>query len=126
MRIRGERGQALVEFAVLLPLLVILVLAVIQFGIAFNNYIALTDASRAGARVGGSGRQLADPAGEAEAAVRKSADDLDQGQLDVLIASSFQPGAKLSVTASYPYTISLLGLVLKSGQLTSTTRERVE
>ena len=38
------------EFAVVLPILVFLVFAVIQFGITFNNYLALTDAARAGAR----------------------------------------------------------------------------
>ena len=38
------------EFAIVLPVLVLLVFGVIQFGIAFNNYLALTDAARAGAR----------------------------------------------------------------------------
>jgi hypothetical protein len=32
----------------------------------------------------------------------------------------------VTVTASYPYSISILGMVVKSGNLTSTTTERVE
>jgi hypothetical protein len=32
----------------------------------------------------------------------------------------------VTVTATYPYRISLLGLVVKSGNLRSTTTERVE
>ena len=42
-------GQAIVEFAIVLPLLLALVLGIVQFAIAFNNYLTLTDAVRAGA-----------------------------------------------------------------------------
>ena len=49
-RARDERGQAMVEFALVLPILMALLLGIIQFGIVFNNYITLTDAARAGAR----------------------------------------------------------------------------
>src|SRR5205823_14830115 len=41
-------------------------------------------------------------------------------------SSSWDPGSDVTVTASYPYSISLLGLVVKSGRLSSTTTERVE
>lgn len=45
-----ERGQSLVEFAlVLMPLFVIL-LAIIQFGFIFNAYVTITNAAREGAR----------------------------------------------------------------------------
>ncbi len=51
-RRRSERGQSLVEFAlVLMPLFVIL-LAIIQFGLIFNAYVTITNASREGARNG--------------------------------------------------------------------------
>jgi Flp pilus assembly protein TadG len=47
-----ERGQSLVEFAlVLMPLFVIL-LAIIQFGFVFNAYVTITNAAREGARNG--------------------------------------------------------------------------
>ena len=48
--IREEHGQTAVEFALVSPILVVLLLAIIQFGITFNNYVTLTDAARAGAR----------------------------------------------------------------------------
>lgn len=52
MRRRSEQGQSLVEFAlVLMPLFVIL-LAIIQFGLIFNAYVTITNASREGARNG--------------------------------------------------------------------------
>ena len=40
----------MVEFTLVFPVLAILLFGVIQFGIAFNNYLALTDAVRAGSR----------------------------------------------------------------------------
>ncbi len=49
------------EFALVLPILVILLFGVIQFGIVFNNYITVTDAVRAGARKGAVGRHLQNP-----------------------------------------------------------------
>jgi Flp pilus assembly protein TadG len=124
--VRNERGQAMTEFALVLPVLALLLFAVIQFGIAFNNHITVTDAARAGARKAAVSRGSGDPKRTAEAAVRASAAGLDQAQLDVVVDSSFQRGTDVTVSASYPYSISLLGLVVKSGQLTSTTTERVE
>jgi Flp pilus assembly protein TadG len=47
-----ERGQAMVEFAaVLLPLILILV-AIIQFGFLFSAYVGISNAAREGARAG--------------------------------------------------------------------------
>ena len=45
------------EFALILPLLVVLLFGIIQFGIIFNNYVTLTDAVRAGAREAAVSRQ---------------------------------------------------------------------
>lgn len=47
----SERGAAAVEFAILLPLLVMLVLGTIEFGRAYNAQITLTNAARDGVRV---------------------------------------------------------------------------
>jgi Flp pilus assembly protein TadG len=123
---RSERGQAMAEFALVLPVLALLLFALIQFGITFNNYITVTDAVRAGARKAAVSRGTHNPAAAAEAAVRASANGLDQSQLGVTITSSFKQGDDVTVSASFPYSISLLGLIVKSGRLTSKTTERVE
>ena len=47
----GEKGASAVEFAIILPILVMLVFGIIQFGLAFNKYIAITHAAREGARL---------------------------------------------------------------------------
>jgi Flp pilus assembly protein TadG len=49
-RARREEGQSLVEFALAMPLLLLLLTAIFQFGMVFNDYEALTDAARTGAR----------------------------------------------------------------------------
>ena len=49
--IKSEKGASAVEFALILPILIILVFGIVQFGIAYNNYIALTHAAREGARL---------------------------------------------------------------------------
>ena len=126
--IRSERGQTMTEFAIVLPLLAVLLFGIIQLGIAFNNYMTVTDATRAGARKAAVSRDLEDPRSAAETAVRSSASTLSQDDLDVDVQSNFEPGSDVTVTASYPYSISLplIGLVVTDGQLTSSTTERVE
>jgi len=49
--IKSEKGASAVEFAIILPILIILVFGIVEFGIAYNNYIALTHAAREGARL---------------------------------------------------------------------------
>ena len=48
---QDQDGAAAVEFALLLPLLVVLLFGFIQFGTAFNTRIQATNAAREGARM---------------------------------------------------------------------------
>ena len=79
---KSEQGQSLTEFALALPMLALLLFAVIQFGVAFNNYVTLTDATRAGARKAAVGRQSVSPVSDCQAAIRGSAKDLTQSEPD--------------------------------------------
>ncbi|MEP6910767.1 MAG: TadE/TadG family type IV pilus assembly protein [Actinomycetota bacterium] len=116
------------EFALVLPILTLLLFGVIQFGLVFNNYLTLTDAVRAGAREAAVARHLPDPPGSAAQAVRNAATDLRGSDLNVSVSvsPSWTAGAETTVSADYPFQISLLGLVIKSGRMHSTTKERVE
>jgi Flp pilus assembly protein TadG len=124
--LRHQHGQTLTEFALVLPLLLFLLLAILQLGIAFNNYISLTEAVRVGARKGAVARQLSDPEAAVAAEVRDSAAELKAADVDVTVTSSWARGEDVTVTATYPYSINLLGVVVKSGELTSKAKERVE
>jgi hypothetical protein len=46
-----ERGSALVEFALCLPLLLVVIAGIVDFGFAFQRYEVLTNAAREGARL---------------------------------------------------------------------------
>ena len=47
----SERGAELIEFAIVLPLLMFLVAGIVDFGMMFRTFEAVTNAAREGARV---------------------------------------------------------------------------
>ena len=49
---RDEKGQALVEFALLVPIFLILLFAIVDFGMGFHSWITVTNSAREGARLG--------------------------------------------------------------------------
>jgi Flp pilus assembly protein TadG len=128
-KLKSEKGQTMTELALMLPILVVLVLAIAQFGVAFNDYLTLTDAARAAARKGAVSRNAGQAtdcqnAGYAAGGNLKNPGS-DEG-FKVVCSSSWAAGSDVTVTATYPYSISLLGWVVKSGKLKTTMKERVE
>lgn len=123
-----ERGQTLVEFAALLPVLCLLLFGIIQFGVVFHDYITVTDASRVGARKAAVSRFVGDSGASAETAALTAATSLD----DDLVTASCDAddwdasGSDVSCTVTYPYSIDVLGMVVADGVLTSVTTERLE
>lgn len=126
--IASERGQTAVEFALFLPLIATLLFSVIQFGIAFNNYVTLTDATRAGARRAAVERLSGLRGSDIEAAVKAAASDLNQADVKVTVTSTnwSQSGADVSVQATYPCELNLIMYVLPCGPLKSSATERLE
>jgi hypothetical protein len=49
---RGERGQGLVEFALIVPLFTMLLLGLLEFGLMFDHHLTLEYGTREGARTG--------------------------------------------------------------------------
>jgi len=50
--IKDQKGGALIEFAIVLPLLVLLAFGIIEFGLLLYDQAVITNASREGARAG--------------------------------------------------------------------------
>src|SRR5438046_331423 len=91
--IRSQRGQTMVEFAMVLPILALLLFGVIQFGITFNNYVTLTDAVRAASRKAAVSRQSATRDADIQNALFDSAADLDSSKLPPpTVSSTWQHG----------------------------------
>ncbi|HAA89854.1 MAG TPA: pilus assembly protein TadE [Peptococcaceae bacterium] len=97
---RSQRGQALAEFALILPLLLLLVFGIIEFGRIFYSYLMVTQAAREGARlgaVGGSDQEIV-------ALVRDVAVGLDENRIKVDIdpvEDQRSRGDSLRVAVSY-------------------------
>ncbi|MEN3312312.1 MAG: hypothetical protein V7645_1641 [Actinomycetota bacterium] len=128
--IENERGQTMVEFAFVLPVMLVLLFGIIQFGIIFNNYVTLTDAARAASRKGAVSRNLT-PAGakaSCEATGHQAGVNLKNWGTDFVLtcSSSWDIGSDVTVTATYPYHVKLLDWVVADGQLKTTMKERVE
>jgi TadE-like protein len=119
-------GQAFVEFVIVLPLLVLLVFGIIQFGLAFHNYLAITDGARVAARAAAVKRGP-DACVAAKTAFENAAPNQASKfafPADWCIAGP-NVGDQVKITIKYPYTIGLPG-VSATGDLTSSATERLE
>ena len=96
-----DRGATAVEFALVLPLLLLLVFGIIDFGRALNAQVTLTEAAREGVRLAALGYSNADVESRAQAAAP------DLSGVDVTVASSCQagagPAADAEVNVSYSF-----------------------
>ncbi len=100
---QDQDGAAAVEFALLLPLLVVLLFGFIQFGTAFNTRIQATNAAREGARMAVVG--IADWAdvGGGTAFWQAVQQDAGIGNIDNCVLSTDDVvGGTLTVTFDYP------------------------
>ena len=128
--IQSESGQSAVEFALVVPLLLVVLLAIVEFGIAFSNYVTLTDAARVGARKAITIRLGDATPDDAKQAVVDAAGGLNHSDLQVTVTDPdwTTAGSQITVKATYPYSIDipLLGLSVVSGTLTAQAEERLE
>ena len=135
--VRDEGGQALIEFVLVMPLLLVVVMGMIQFGLALQNYVALTDAVRVGARQAAVSRSIEPESSRVPLVVSKverAGANLDKSKLRITVTpwdpvnnvSAWVQSGDVTVTGEYPFKINVLGLVLFDGTLESRTTERVE
>jgi len=120
VRLRGpERGQATVEFAFVLPLVVLSALAVMQVGLVVRDQLGVVHAAREAVRVASVQR---DPA----AAVRAARRTLPGASVDVGVRPAI--GDDISVTVEYRSITSLplVGVLFPDPELRSTATMRVE
>jgi Flp pilus assembly protein TadG len=108
---RNDSGTAAVEFALVLPLLLVIALAMIQVGLLVRDRLLVEDAARAGAR---QASLASDPAAIMGAA-RRAAPGLDSSHLSVRVSRAGGRGQPVTVTVDYasvirvPFVAWLLG-----------------
>ena len=105
---RRERGQELVEFALILPLLLLLMVGIFEFGYVVFAYNTLSNAVREGARFGSV--QPADETGILERAQRLTI-GLDSTKLTWDVDDSVS--GRVSVSVEYEHTL-FTGFLLQS------------
>ena len=93
IRAKRERGQALVEFAMVLPVLILLVVGMMQFGLLFHEFLLVTHAAREGARVATLGGSDAEIVAAVNAAAASPSDT------DIMPASRVR-GAQVTITVT--------------------------
>jgi Flp pilus assembly protein TadG len=112
---KRDDGQALVEFALIMPFLLLFLIGIIEFGRAWNEHEVLTDATREGARVAAVWNPDA------------TAADVDNAVLAILAANHMDPdkakitkpgwdddtGADVTVTVTYPYQFVFFGALAR-------------
>ena len=124
LRLCTQRGNALVEFALVLPLLLLIFAGIVDFGFLFQRYEVITNAAREGARIGVL-------PGYDEAAVQQRVLDYVQAGLSMsagdavaaltpppdvdtvmLAAGTGAPFAATQVTVSFTYNYLIIGPIV--------------
>lgn len=111
MKAASDNGSAAVEFALVLPLLMIIMLGIVEFGLLHYRQIILAMASREGARAGMVLRTPKPTTGEIHAVVRNVLTNagVGAGQTSVTVTGSGGSfGTDLAVVVEQPYRFLLL------------------
>lgn len=117
-RLAGDRGQALIETALTLPIVLVLSISIFEFGRALQVWQLLTNAAREGARV-------AVLPGATEDGVKNrvfqymEAGGLENGALDQITLAPSEidmgdgPVAASEVTVAYPFSFMVLNPIMQ-------------
>ncbi len=119
---RDDAGAAAVEFALVLPILVMLLFGIMQFGIVYDAQITVDHAAREGARMAAVGGNVA-------GAVAAQTTGLDASKVSLTgptLKNDATRGDYYEVTVKYAYTLDIPLWGTKSLSLQSTAQMRKE
>lgn len=118
---RDEHGGSLVEFAIIGPLLFVILFGIIEFGIVFYDQAMITNASREGARAGIVFRDPRPSEIEIKDVVKRYCEEylisfetgstFDDDNITVSMPNT-SPGSPVKVTINYPFKFLVLSNVL--------------
>ncbi|MDP8956192.1 MAG: pilus assembly protein [Actinomycetota bacterium] len=95
--VAGERGSATVEFALVLPMVMVMILAVLQVGLLVKDQLIVVGAARAGAREAA----VSPDDGRAREAAVNAAATLRSDQIEVDVRRDGGVGTAVAVTVLY-------------------------
>lgn len=119
----GDGGQASVELALLLPVVVLLLLAVLQVGLLARDVVLVTHASREAARAAAT-----DPDPGAARLAATTSSGIAADRLDVIVTGRGAAGSRVRVEITYraETRVPLIGSLVGDRTIRSTTTMRVE
>jgi Flp pilus assembly protein TadG len=120
---RSETGAELVEFALVFPLLLLVVLGIIDFGFLFQKYEVVTNAAREGARIATLPNY---GPGYVQGRVFDYLDNaslMDPGRTATVAPTLVSGACGYQVTVTYPHVYSFVGGIMSyfGGTLSSKT-----
>lgn len=118
-----ERGQATVEVALALPLVVVVLLTVVQLGLVARSQILVTHAAREAAR-----QAAVDPNPSAAVAAARRTPGLQPERVTVEVGPRGPVGSLVTVTVVYraPTEVPLVGVLVGEPELKASVTMRVE
>jgi len=110
-KLRDGKGQALVELAIMLPLILIILMGIFEFGRVFNAYLIVSHASREGAR----SAVVGDGDTEIITTIKDSLFYLDPTKLTINLSPNESMRSRgSSVTVSLRYDIDIIVPIIDS------------
>ena len=105
---RSQKAQSLVEFALVVPILILIVMGIIEFGNLWMNMNIVTNASREGARLAA---VTAPDAGQVQASVNNILNSANMTADSIIITGPVAVTNEVTVTVQVTYTPITGGIV---------------
>lgn len=121
----NERGASAVEFALLLPVLMLVLFGTIEFGMVMYSREVLTNASREGARAGIVQQTPKPTVGQIQGVVTNYLTNTGINPANVTVTVTGAGGVfpnNLTVSASYPYQFFAPGILMLGNTITLTAQ----
>ena len=138
----NKQGQALIEFTLVMPILLLMMTGMLSFGFALHNYLILANGVAAGAQLLAISRgQTTDPCATAFAAVKTASLGLTTANLSMTFvingttytttsctagAAQMVQGTSAEVAATYPCTLAVFGMNFSACKLQMQTAELIQ
>jgi len=136
---KNNAGVSAIEFAIISPIMLTIMMGIFQFGIAMNHYLNLTNAAAQGALTLALSRGTTTPYSSTTAAIAAAAPNLVSAQTTVTVkingvactsdatCPALVAGQPALVKATYPCNLTVMGVNYKPGcNLTAQTAQMIQ
>jgi Flp pilus assembly protein TadG len=128
-RLLDERGVAVVEFAVIFPVLLLVLVGTIQIGIFFYTLVDVRQATREGGRMLTTVRDDSNGVQDVENKIAASVSgEVDKTKLRYTFSAQppWAPGTTVTMTVTYPVALNVMGIDISDGPIIDTAKVTVE